>query len=277
MINGFYNLRDFSNKNRNMANNILELKTYFYQNLFILKNQQIDVETYENFEETELHKVCNNCDLKGNKCNLMSGFSHTSDFNKLVSRKEKYKISPIEKGNEEPIMFLLENPGTDWEGKTNFFNKTLVSRRLNYWFGEINDYVKNYELKNLDEFSESKNDAYAHSFIHIMRKYKLSNVLVTNTIKCKPSNGARLPVERNIECMELFLKKEIEYFQPKKIFCFGPTYTMPNLNILKQRHPSLFNDVKIYVLYHPSSRFSRKKVRDNWYSKFDDAFPQTTA
>ena len=39
--------------------------------LVVLKNQQIDVETYENFEETELHKVCNNCDLKGNKCNLM--------------------------------------------------------------------------------------------------------------------------------------------------------------------------------------------------------------
>ncbi|HUH73202.1 MAG TPA: uracil-DNA glycosylase family protein [Chitinophagales bacterium] len=256
-----------------MSNSLNELKKYFYKNLFILNDQNSDINLIEDFSEADLVGVCNLCDIKGNECNLMSGFSHTSDFNKLLQKNSDVKIKPIENGNDTPIIFLLENPGKDWNLHRNFFNKTLVFPRLNYWFGKIEDYLDNKKVaKNLEIFPESSNDAYANSFIHLMKKYNLSNVLVTNSVKCKPEKEERLPKERNIECMEMFLLKEIEIFKPQIIFCFDVSNTAKNLNNLRKNHPKQFENIQIYNLYHPKARFKKRNdIKENWYKVFDKA------
>jgi len=248
------------------SSNIQQLKAYFYSNLYITKE---NVDSFDILSSDNIKTVCIDCDSKGETCKLMSGFSHTSDFNNLLNKQKKENPSietpNIENGNDIPIMFLLENPGTNWWGDDNtFMGKTISYNSLNYWFSKYSDF----ENKDFSKFSLSKHDAYAFNFTHLMYKYKLTNVLITNSVKCKPENKDRLSESFNLDCMTKFLLKEIEIFKPKIIITFG-RYSLNNLNLLKTKNLTYFDNIKIFNVFHPSARKSRVEIMNNWYNVFD--------
>lgn len=59
-----------------------------------------------------------------------------------------------------------------------------------------------------------------------MWMHQLENVYITNLAKCnykekENDSPGRPPVTVKLHCMDVYLKREIEYFEPKLIVCFG--------------------------------------------------------
>ena len=60
---------------------------------------------------------------------------------------------------------------------------------------------------------------------NLMWKHQLTNVYITNLVKCRYTRAdekpARTPFDINKNCIDLYLRREIEIFAPKLIVCFG--------------------------------------------------------
>jgi hypothetical protein len=241
-----------------MNENLKELKKFYYQNLFILKDinkmdeieERVEGDKIAFLKSEDLRDVCNIC----KNCSQMSGPSFTED---LIKLSKKFNILPnIETNliNDTPIMFLLENPGRDYN-EIKYFEKSIGNRSLNYWFSKKKELQKDIELQ--------PKQMYSNTFAYIINKYQLKNVMITNTVKCKPLKdyGERFKnFEDTKRCMNNFLKKEIELFKPKVIICFGKKYTLSNLKFLINENKVLFENIKIEWVFHPASRKSKKDI-----------------
>ena len=262
-----------------MTKDIEALKEYFYKNLYQLN----EISTWRDIDSrliggilgkinpSEIKSVCKDCDLKGTKCNLMSGFSHSSDLEELYKKSESLDFrNSVNEGNAMPILFLCENPGRDYWNKNDSFDGKMISyESLNYWFSKTSDFLN----KDLSVFPKSKNELYSNGFAHLMTKYKLTNVLITNSIKCKPVKKARFTdKELNLDCMKKFLLEEIRLFKPKVIICFDRSNAWSNLMNIKSHDPILFKDIVITNTFHPSARKSNESIKNSWYSVFDKQF-----
>lgn len=247
-----------------MNENLKELKKFYYENLFILKDIQtideienrVEGNKIANLKLDDLKGVCKLCD----NCSQMSGPSFTED---LIKLSKKFELCPsIESNliNNVPIMFVLENPGRDYN-ETKYFDKSIGNKSLNYWFSKKEEFPENINLQ--------PKQMYSKTFAYLINKYQLKNVLITNTVKCKPSigKGERFKNFKDTKrCMNIFLKKEIELFKPKLIICFGKSYTLSNLNSLRNENKELFDQIKIDWVFHPASRKSKKDI----FKRYDE-------
>jgi len=281
-----------------MNENLKNLKKFYYQNLFILKDinkmdeieERVEGDKIAKLRLDDLKDVCKDCD-KTLCCNLMSGFSHSEDLIKNTSLTLEDKNE-----NNTPIIFLCENPGKDYfNNSEKYFGKHISFDSLNYWFSKKSDFKrKDNSKKNLDFFSNSSNDAYAYSFAHLIVKYNLSNVYITNSIKCKPSkhsNFNKVKPELNNNCLNKFLKEEISLIKPQIIFCFGENayrnYIQienkdQNIKVVKILHPSIRGKTisKYKKLYSNDPIFTNSTLKNikmkilqtNWYNNFNKQF-----
>lgn len=150
------------------------------------------------------------------------------------------------------IMFLLENPGGDYQNgcelECNGFKK---SPPVNHFYFSPNlDSVK--WPTTVEEVNPNP---YGNYFAYLIKRYSLNNVYITNCIKCKYTGDMYEKTKET--CVENFLQREVCIFKPDIVFFFGH----------KAEH--IFNDVKRLLpdfhgrtcyLWHPAARRSRKNI-----------------
>lgn len=254
-----------------------EIENYFFENLYILKDEYKKESFLEenSLKESYLKGVCSDCD-KTEKCKLMSSYSSSEH---LMAMWQKYLPSEDLKdfesrGNDKRVMFIYENPGTDWWGNNNsandvFYNfedghfKTISFGSINYWFNKKGDGT---DVKN---FPNNKKRFYSPALVNLIFNYGIKNFHVTNSVKCKPTSKDRMSKDLNLHCGNKFLKFEILTFKPDIIFCFGQEANN-NLQNLKKSDTQLSNflnenNVKSHWLFHPSARMSNEKIKTDWH------------
>ncbi len=177
---------------------------------------------------------------------LMSHGCTTDDYIKVIGQ------SLPEVKCDLPIMFLLENPGGDYgNGESRETDGVTKNPPINHFY-----------------FSPSihswptvvSGNHYGDYFAYLMAKFGLSNVYITNCIKCKYGKDHYAKTANN--CMARFLKHEIEIFHPKLIVCFSQKVS----NELFYKHIECSNegcDATKVCLIHPSAD-SRPRWRGNW-------------
>ncbi len=89
-------------------------------------------------------------------------------------------------------------------------------------------------------------------------RWNRDNIYISNTIKCRPTDGNanRVPKLEEIAACNSFLQKEIALVNPKIIICAGNvsarTLIHPKFKITDE-HGKLFGDkIKMMAIYHPS-------------------------
>lgn len=176
----------------------------------------------------------------------MSHGCDTSDFEELLGTLH-------EANNSFPVVFLLENPGGDYD------NGDIVPYKGYEKQPPVNHY---YWSPNIDEWPddlEKLPNLYGPYFAYLMKKHGLKNVYITNAIKCNtiPANEKTYDKKESTRiCVQKWLKKEIEIFSPKYIFCFGGNA----YNYLRKYLPEYYHSSQCVNLYHPAARNSRTKI-----------------
>lgn len=207
---------------------------------------------------------CERANILGNtggRLTLMSHGCDTSDFESVIGHPVPFQKPAV----DLPVMFLLEDPGGDYglgedvqcggvtkKPPVNEYYFTPRDKRWPVAFGEVGDHF------------------YGNYFAYLMCKHGLSNVYITNAIKCKlEGDKNKWPVARN--CADRFLKREVEAFSPELVFCFGGKA----FDVFRAMLPAL--QTKSVKLYHPSfiqnraqtirmTRESAADRNDSWIS-----------
>ena len=200
-------------------------------------------------------------DNSGDYFDQMSHGCDTSDFAELLGTLQH-------NNNSFPVMFLLENPGGDYS------NGRIVPYQGYKKQPPVNHY---YWTPNIDEWPnnpETLPHLYGPYFAYLMNKHRLGNVYITNVIKCNTisANNKKYNKREATEiCVRKWLKKEIDIFSPKYIFCFGA-----NANkYLKKYFPEYNNSSKCVHLYHPAARKSRLEIVSKNDQKISNAIKNT--
>ncbi|MDA3786930.1 MAG: hypothetical protein PF503_00305 [Desulfobacula sp.] len=175
----------------------------------------------------------------GGQLELMSHGCDSFDFESILGAmpQKGVKIS-------QPILFLLENPGANRRnGAPVDFRGFRKQPPVNHYYWTPNN------DKWPDQVSQFNGNFYGPYFSYLMKKHQLGNVYISNLIKCKWMKGNDSKVSNDSllrsYCIEQYLKREIEVFAPKIVFCFGR-------NAEKGYRAMAFGDGKSVYLMHPS-------------------------
>lgn len=199
---------------------------------------------------------CHDCEDRGfapKECAKVVRMSHgctSADFERIIgSRLPETKCSL-------PIMFLLENPGGDYDLGDNCPCDDITKQPPNKHF---------YFSSGLTQWPTDIADVkihYGDYFAYLMAKFGLSNVYITNCIKCKYTDAYYDKTAKN--CIKRFLEREIRIFSPRLIVCFSKQVS-DELLYKKIQYPGKLKDVhfKKVCLLHPAAD-SRPKWRNNW-------------
>ncbi len=245
----------------------------------ILKYERPINRRYRGESGTPLKGFCHDCEdhdfaPRNGSCRiLMSHGCSSADFEALIGR-------PLPEAKcSLPVMFLLQNPGGDYE------NGQSIT---------IDDVTKNPPVNHF-YFAPSLTDwptypcgnHYGDYFAYLMSRFGLSNVYITNCVKCKypdtsdPTleNPDKCYTDTADNCIARFLEKEIAIFRPSIIFCFGKKAS-DELLWKRIQSPGKLPDVqfKKVVLLHPATRRRWDNVvqgNDQRISKALDEFKKT--
>jgi hypothetical protein len=151
---------------------------------------------------------------------LMSHGCDSSDFETLLGPL------PTQSPVMAPVLFLLEDPGGDYgNGDVVSFRGHTKRPPNNHYFWTPSN------TKWPRKVSEFGWNFYGPYFAYLMATHGLGNVYITNAVKC----GVRQTVRKTTPgfkrtdpyravartCLQSFLTKEVEIFQPRLVFCFG--------------------------------------------------------
>src|SRR2546422_454924 len=151
---------------------------------------------------------------------LMSHGCDSSDFGTLLGPL------PTQTPIMAPVLFLLEDPGGDYDnGRKVSFRGHSKRPPNNHYFWTLSN--KKWP-RGVSDFGPN---FYGPYFAYLMATHGLGNVYITNAIKC----GVRQTVRKDQPgfkrssayravartCLQSFLLKELEIFQPRLVFCFG--------------------------------------------------------
>ena len=143
-----------------------------YQDNFPIQNR------YDDESKLVCYGFCTECEDKGKVSEdevLMSHGCHSSVYQELIQEKNTFT-------NNEPIMFLLENPGGDYgNGDSVTYNSITKKPPVKHFY-----FTPNCELwPGDDDINIIAKNPYGNYFAYLMQKYSLGNVYITNCIKCK--------------------------------------------------------------------------------------------
>jgi hypothetical protein len=123
-------------------------------------------------------------------------------------------------GVEQPVLFLLENPGGDLPDIG-----TTIEYRGSYKQPPVNHYYWTPGTKSWPSDAGDKvfnGNWYGPYFAYLMRFHQLLNVYITNVIKCRwVGVGKRTPTVIITNCTKRYLTREVQLFAPKLVLCFG--------------------------------------------------------
>jgi len=200
---------------------------------------------------------CHDCEDKGippKKCAKVVRMSHgctSSDFEQIIgSQLPETKCSL-------PIMFLLENPGGDYDLGNNCTCDGVTKQPPNKHF-----YFSSGMKRWPTDVSEIGGNHYGDYFAYLMAKFGLSNVYITNCIKCKYDGSCYSATADN--CIKRFLVREIRIFRPRLIVCFSKQVS-DELLYKRIESPGILSDVpfKKVRLLHPAA-VDYPKWKGNW-------------
>jgi len=165
---------------------------------------------------------------------MISHSCDSSDFEHL--------LRPLPASPEQvnrPILFLLDSPvkrhfDTIRPVEFRGFNKGVPVQHY-YWTPECKEWPKN---------SSELESYYGDYFAYLMQKHALHNVYITNFVKC--SKRGKRDARLKTECFNRYLRKELEYFKPAIVFCFGE-----NADDALEAHAR--DTFRHHLLYHPSA------------------------
>lgn len=155
----------------------------------------------------------------GGRLDMMSHGCDSADFEAILGKMPREGT-----GVDEPILFLLENPGGhDENGKAVRFGRHRKEPPVKhyYWTPNSNDWPVS------PATCDETRNYYGTYFAYLMRRHQLQNVYITNLIKCKWVQRARDPRGSGDDsaivrhCVERFLKRELQFVGPRAVFCFG--------------------------------------------------------
>jgi hypothetical protein len=224
---------------------------------------------------------CVDCEKKeilkktGMRLDRMSHGCDSSDYEVMLLGPIPTEGPPV-KQVKQPILFLLENPGgaceIDEEVTFDGFRKRPPVRHY-YW------------IPHLDSWPRCVGrDRYNSYFAYLMWKHQVTNVYITNLVKCKEvEDNAENPPDRKEwkrgvvqNCTGRYLARELKFYKPRIVFCFGWN-AKGGLEELLGRKPELEellrgDDKKLIrtYLYHPAARLPLEKVwrqNDEWIAE----------
>lgn len=230
-----------------------------------------DINGYSNQKPYKCNGFCIDCEQKGllatnEKLERMSHGADSDDFKRIIT--ENYK-------NDTPIMFIMRDPppstkpfftSIEYKGIT----KEIPTKHY-YW---IQDYI-NEPITHDIIMNGSVYDLY---FWYLQKHFSLNNIYITNLIKCYSnlyhSKTPNYKIQNN--CIERYLLKEIELFNPRIIFCLDSKvhYVMthnPMRTILKE------SNVLIEKLKHPALVESYNKNKENYLNENNQIIEKTLA
>ena len=197
---------------------------------------------------------CIHCEEKGNV------FSNSQDSFDQMSHGCDTSIyetllEPMCNGGrriELPIIFLLENPGGNYQNGRCVDFKGYKKRP------PVNVYYWSPGIKKWPKSAVELSEMYSDYFAYLMNRYGLKNVYITNLIKCNTINGKWYNYqEARSNCIEKWFKREIEIFAPKFVFSFGDKAT----NGFKKYSHQFSWKIKYQQLLHPAQRrYSRERM-----------------
>jgi hypothetical protein len=211
---------------------------------------------YEESQRPQCSGYCVSCEndglvqKNGGRLDLMSHGCDSADFEAILGPMPK--SGP---GVPEPILFLLENPGMNYGNgkKVKFDGFEKEPPVKHYYFSPSTDVWPN----KLDEF---QGNFYGPYFAYLMRKHQLTNVYITNLVKCKYHDSrdktVYTPTDIYKKCVDLWLRREIKYFDPKLVVCFGGRAEGGFKFAYSETSP-----IKSVCLYHPSY------ICDKWQTR----------
>ena len=180
---------------------------------------------------------------------LMSHGCTSDDMAKIIGEPCPIKGIPC----PEPVMFLLENPG-------GVANDTGAKRKCNgvTKYPPIKQFYFSSDLTEWPTQPSQIKNPYGDYFAYLMAHHGLTNVYITNCIKCKYTGGDYGRTAK--KCIETHLQKEIDIFKPKLIICFGVKVE----NLLRKyvlKNEDAKRSAKMRLL-HPAARRSRFYIVD---------------
>ncbi len=180
----------------------------------------------------------------GGSLDLMSHGCDSSDFVAILG-----PLSRTGPGVTAPVLFLLENPGSDERYQNGGIIRFRTFRKKppvnHYYWTPSGDAWPNRIRDIVDD-----SDHYGRYFAYLMQRHELLNVYITNVVKCRwregtdgdGTTGASAVAEH---CAERHLKRELKIFAPRLAFCFGGAaerelraYAPHDCRVAKLLHPS---------------------------------------
>lgn len=192
-------------------------------------------------------------DRTGGRLDLMSHGCDSADFEAVLGPMPRDGA-----GVKHRVIFLLENPGGDYKnGKEIPFSGYRKSPPVYhyYWTPDTERWPS--------DISEFNGNFYGPYFAYVMMRHQLLDVYITNLVKCKWILG-RMPPRILENCARLYLEREIRFFDPRLVLCFGGAaqrgfrstgFPSPTVRLL---HPSY-----IRFRYQASGRTQRQLVEEN--------------
>ena len=249
-----------------MTLNELNFKKLISIDYHNINNYSFDEYKVNGYKHPRIIDCCTLCEEKGLKyCddskyhlkNLSHG-AHSSDFSKSLKQQLN-----TDGWNDSGVMFVMENPSINYGG---MYEEIKINRNgfeLKkspvvewYWVHEDLDYCEypeNFKGKKYGELVESA-----------ILTFKLKNAYLTNLVKCGLNDddnhykGIDSMSEGCINnCINEYLKNEIEILNPKVIFTFGSNgYYYANL--------FFGNKYKVVGLPHPAG--AQRGFKNEYYN-----------
>jgi hypothetical protein len=192
---------------------------------------------------------CIECERKGFVESVPDNSSHmshgcdTSDFEQILGQ---LRVSVIELDivpYDKPILFLLQDPGPYWESSKKFLFNGITKQpptKHYYWTPhKLTSWPTPIWNK-----PGSLGEYYGDYFAYLMVKHGLTNVYITNIIKCSFDPKPKDLKSVTDYCVEAFFSREIKIIKPQMVFCFGRT--------TEEIFRSKFHEYDRLSLYHPS-------------------------
>jgi hypothetical protein len=214
---------------------------------------------------------CVSCEAEGRlpsgkSFDLMSHGADTSDFEQVC--QGPVPCNPQVKPFLEPVMFVLETPGGNWnfadgapahEEQICTHNEIIYKKLI-----PVNHY---YWMPNLSEWPltapAGRGNRYGPYFAYLIWRFQLLKAYFTNIVKCHLRMGevgcynlGRYPQQARDNCMSRHFAEELKLFKPRVVFAFGRRVRyflrcfVPRNNALLQVAPGLAH---FCTLLHPAA------------------------
>ena len=188
---------------------------------------------------------------------MMHG-AHTLDFLYSQGLTDNELVEILKKWNGIPVLFLLENTGKVHD----FYDQTLVKWPTKQWYWV---HGPAYTGSNAEYPCEIRKNRYSSQFFTLINSFKLSNVYVTDLVKCGMNSIDKkyLTVDKyNYECItkcaNKYLKEEIraitKYSKDLIVMAFGNNSFYYGKDLINSISRELGLNVDYYHLPHPQAR-----------------------